>query len=135
VYQLNFRFELHALDSKLRGVIDTPSELEQGVQECFPDPTPVGHRSHVDFDTADRGIAACKLKDRAVYFLKFCKLLKAWPGGSRAEKILSGRAEVGEFSEFELEEMERWAARFYCQTFFENFGRPPILPHALYRTR
>ncbi|KAG7086297.1 hypothetical protein E1B28_002261 [Marasmius oreades] len=138
VYELNFRFELRALDSKLRGTIDMPSEVDQGdffrseVKECFPDATSVGHQSCVDFNTADCGLAARELKDRAVYFLKFCKLLKSWPGGSRAEKILSGRREAGDFSEFELEEMERWATRFYCQTFYENFGRPPVLPHALY---
>jgi hypothetical protein len=134
LYELNFRFEFQALDAKYHreSADEGGNSFTTEVQECFPDTRSVGRRSEVDLANADRGLAARKVTDRAPYFLKMCKLFKDWPGGSRAEKILSGRGELEQFSEFELEELERWAARFYCQTFYENFGRPPILPHALY---
>jgi hypothetical protein len=61
------------------------------------------------------------------------RVLKSWPGiGDISElHIEYENTNQFEFTPVELEELEGIVARFYCQSFFNAFGRPPIIPHRL----
>ncbi|KAJ8094114.1 hypothetical protein PM082_023322 [Marasmius tenuissimus] len=129
LFELNFRFEFLALDCKHSGTYVIRPELLR----CFAGTPTAGDFTHMDFQSAHCGPAAREAKERDAYLIKMCEVFGSWPEGGTAGKLLNGRTEVGQFSELELKELERWATRFYCQTFYENFGRPPILPHALFK--
>ncbi|KAJ8074904.1 hypothetical protein PM082_019231 [Marasmius tenuissimus] len=57
--------------------------------------------------------------------------MKDWLGGAEAETFLAGKERLKDYSDDELLAMERWASKFYCQSFHKKFDRPPILPHRM----
>ncbi|KAL0062777.1 hypothetical protein AAF712_010350 [Marasmius tenuissimus] len=131
LFELNFRFELYALDRALHQIghasygVGDNTTFNPEVQSCFP--TGVVAPTEVSLENASHGLAAAKLRDREQYFRQLCHVMKQWPGGAYADRFLSKRT----FSDNEVEEMEGWATRFYCQEFYNKFGRPPILPHRI----
>ncbi|KAL0565586.1 hypothetical protein V5O48_016436 [Marasmius crinis-equi] len=135
LFELNFRFEFHALDHKIRGLkpalpsggVGDANAFNDAVAKCFP--TGITCPSEVDFTKANRGLAAAQLRHRGTYFRKMCIVMKEWPGGLHAESFLGGKENLKDYSDEELLAMETWATKFYCQCFYENFGRPPIIPH------
>ncbi|KAK1233634.1 hypothetical protein PQX77_003204, partial [Marasmius sp. AFHP31] len=135
LYELNFRFEFHALDRKFRAT--TSSSLGVGeactfnpdIQLCFPNA--VSNPSQIDLKKSNCGLAAAQAKHCAHYFCQMCRVLKDWPRGADAEKFLAGKEKLKDYTDDEIVAMERWATKFYCQTFYEKFGRPPVLPHCL----
>ncbi|KAK1234363.1 hypothetical protein PQX77_002437 [Marasmius sp. AFHP31] len=128
LFELNFRFELHALNNKMRPA-DIPFSPE--VQDCFSGLSGIGNPTQIDFRRANSGLAAASIRHRGKYFHRLCLVMKDWAGGAKAESFVAGKEKWEEHSDAELEIMEQWATKFYCQTFFEHFGRPPILPHRL----
>ncbi|KAJ8091180.1 hypothetical protein PM082_004156 [Marasmius tenuissimus] len=136
LYELNFRFEFQALDRKCRGVVypacgvGDASSFNPVIQACSADPSL--NPSQVSIGKANCGLAAAEIRHRGSYFRQMCQIIKDWgPGGAAAETFLAGKEKLKHYTDDELIAMERWATRFYCQTFYEKFGRPPILPHRL----
>ncbi|KAK1233322.1 hypothetical protein PQX77_003526, partial [Marasmius sp. AFHP31] len=128
LFELNFRFEFHSLDRKLRGVTDDLSFNEE-IQVSFPGCEGIGSPTQIDSKKANCGLAAELPKHRAWYFIRMCRVMKDWPGGVQAETFLAGKQKLKDYPNDELLAMEQWATTFYCQSFYEKFGRPPILPH------
>ncbi|KAK1224749.1 hypothetical protein PQX77_012333 [Marasmius sp. AFHP31] len=136
LYELNFRFEFQALDRKCQGTmyitygVGEASSFNPEIQACSADP--ILNPSQVSVDKANRGLAAAELRHRGSYFRQMCQIMKNWgPGGAAAESFLAGKEKLKHYTDDELVAMEQWATKFYCQTFYEKFGRPPILPHRL----
>ncbi|KAL0057992.1 hypothetical protein AAF712_015347 [Marasmius tenuissimus] len=127
LYELNFRFEFHSLDGKFCGS-SNPLSMNMDVQACFAG-CEIFSPTQLDTKFTDRGLAAERVRDQGLYFHWMCRVMKDWPEGMKAESFLAGRTKVEEYSDDELVAMEHWATKFYCQSFYEKFGWPPILPH------
>ncbi|KXN81810.1 hypothetical protein AN958_03740 [Leucoagaricus sp. SymC.cos] len=83
--------------------------------------------------SGDSGITARDWKTRGRFVQAFQRILVDWPGDVPSElaKILfhfnSGGRDV--WHQLNMEKTEKLASRFYCQTFFDHFGRAPCIPH------
>jgi hypothetical protein len=79
-----------------------------------------------DFPQSDIGISASSWKDRSPYINNFRQILSSWPSWSRLPQRVRERKLV---TLEDVNVVERGLADFYCQTFFDHFGRAPITPH------
>lgn len=88
--------------------------------------------------TRDVGLAAPAWQDRVKYVESFRVLLSAWPGET-ASRLQSNTVLVlavndpmnSSINDEDVLNVERMAVHFYCQMFFDNFGRAAICPHRL----
>ncbi|GLB34371.1 hypothetical protein LshimejAT787_0112550 [Lyophyllum shimeji] len=127
LYELNFRFEFVALDSRISTLLDTPLQDRQDlIRGCFPQ----GHLLNVQIERHAEGLAAEDLSARAPYLLAMVKVMKSWHDCPLLLKDLFERP-AEEYTEVEMVEIERVVARFYTQSFFNYFARAPIIPHRL----
>jgi hypothetical protein len=147
LYELNFRSEFEALDNLLRGgtrgvepiggpwvsmyhqtTVADLARLQQ-IKSCLP-----GTESctvALQWPMSSEGVAASTAASRAKWILSMKSVMKGWPGSSEVEELQIERNEPAQFAAEELERLEEAVARFYCQSFFNIFGRPPIIPHRL----
>lgn len=145
LYEFNFRFELTELDLRanpVRQVRQEPGESQErtiryeaedraerlgacfkgGVGAMFA-PSPSA--------SASAGLAARTLEGRAPYILALRNVMVLWRGGQDvlgSENVHNGK-QYDKYDTKALQEMEAQATRFYCQSFFNFFGRAPLLPH------
>ncbi|KAL0567042.1 hypothetical protein V5O48_014947, partial [Marasmius crinis-equi] len=140
LFELNFRFELHALVRMFLGHtrdfsagVGEATTFDDEVNACFFQTKGMGNPSDPDVHGASAGLAAATLAHRKKYIVRFAGVLAKWPDSEEGVAILAGRKTTKEFSDADLTKLEEWAARFYCQTFYSKFGRPPIIPHRLDR--
>jgi hypothetical protein len=127
LYELNFRFELLALDAHLtRTQNKTPQSRQQLIKKCFP-----GRSLLVpDINHSMNGLTATNWKYRIPYLLAFWKVLKTWADCPEALKNIVPKGE-GDYAEEEILTLERQLAQFYTQSFFNTFGRAAVVPHRL----
>jgi hypothetical protein len=81
-----------------------------------------------DFSTWNDGLNAESFQDALPYFENFRQVLIAWDGAPQDLKQ--------PFTE-SMPEGEKWqrmkqCALFYVQSFYDNTGRPPVVPNILY---
>jgi hypothetical protein len=126
VGEMSFRVEVAELDSAVlpcSGQQDL-TQKEKLLEELFPGkvifmpkiPPPVRH------------LGASSIQDRAEGLEALRRLITRWPGcllAIRSIKQLSRDA-----PRRELQDFEQAAAQFYCQTFFNVFGRASAVPRA-----
>ena len=128
LFNSNFALELLATDRVIfpRDHSELYSVLERDalVAECFSDGVVVG----LNYPLTDTGLGAFDWRDRIQYVEAFRSLLSAW-NGPVAGQLGRMSALVATSSESEVLAVERLAYRFYCQTFFDYFGRAPSIPH------
>lgn len=100
------------------------------VFNCFPNNSVI----NVTFPLTGVGLAAPDWGDRAEFVEAFRVVLAQWPG-QEAKELAKKRAFVQGQGEPPVEEMvtevEGIAHKFYCQTFFDYFGRAPTIPHSV----
>ncbi|KAL0571477.1 hypothetical protein V5O48_010491, partial [Marasmius crinis-equi] len=138
LFELNFRFEFHALARKFLGHtqdfsagVGEASSFDDEVNGCFFKTKGLGNPSDADVHGASAGLATAALEHRKKYIMRFASVLAKWPKSEEGVAKLAGRSKTKKFSDVELLKLKQWAATFYCQTFFSNFGRTPIIPHRL----
>jgi len=105
---------------------------EEMIWNCFPQQSLV----LLNLPRNDIGLGAQMFEDRYEYVEAFREVLATWPGaGAQTLQTMSAVCrEGGRVSEAywdEVHAVERVAYRFYCQTFFDYFGRAPTVPHVL----
>jgi len=132
----NFRLELLALDrciwDRQRMSASGAERREEMIRNCFPQQSLV----LLDLLRYDMGLGARGFEDRYEYVEAFHEVLATWPGaGAESLRSMSavwreGQRVSGAESD-EVYAVERVAYRFYCQTFFDYFGRAPTVPHVL----
>ncbi|ESK85325.1 hypothetical protein Moror_5991 [Moniliophthora roreri MCA 2997] len=138
LFELNFCFEFHALNSKLGhssvhrnvGMHDITS-FEPLVQNCFPGSTGIWNPTQINWAQSNNGLAASELRRHAKFFLRMRDIVKQWPKANHLPVLQSTKSTIDEYSDNELVEMEQTVAQFYCQSFYKTFGQPPITPHRL----
>jgi hypothetical protein len=138
LYELNFRFEFMALDSRAHTppTVRTNSlSREDLLLKCFPGniggsflvaPTEFSHQ----------GLAAGTWRDRAPFIVAVKNVVCTWPGFHKVNERCSGvdleqNKVVESYSESEVEAAELALATFYTQTFYDFFGRAAIIPRRL----
>jgi len=79
------------------------------------------------FPIKNEGMASHESQEKRHYIETFCVILLAWPAfpidleASLLPSAVATRVWV----------VEKQLARFYTQSFFDSFGRPPIIPHLI----
>ncbi|KAJ7493287.1 hypothetical protein B0H11DRAFT_2005727 [Mycena galericulata] len=126
ISELNFRLEFVALDRRLH-ISRSNLSREQLIYSCFPGWSAAGF-SLFDCDLmyAKRGIAAADWKEKLPFLMRLNTVMASW-----AEYHTLRIAIPAQDDEVGVLDFEYRLARFYCQSFFEAFGRPPTLPMAL----
>ncbi|KDR74565.1 hypothetical protein GALMADRAFT_141585 [Galerina marginata CBS 339.88] len=136
LYDLNFRLEMLALDRCVvphEGLSEYAAlERDLMVAACFYGMSFV----RVDIPSTDEGLGAPAWEDRMEYVEAFRLLLCTWPGspsGRLRSMSAITRTSSSSFSStsHQVSAVKGIAYPFYCQTFFEYFGRAPSVPHQL----
>lgn len=133
LFQLNFAYEFLSLDRRACSILDTKSDDSQLIQrqvlvsECFP-VDPFLSRSLPDRNC---GLAASDIEERIPYILCFVRVMQSWKGNKPPIFNLAARS-YQEIPQIQASELEEAATKYYCQQFFNYFGRAALLPHRLY---
>ncbi|KAI6008700.1 hypothetical protein F5J12DRAFT_782163 [Pisolithus orientalis] len=130
LYELNFYYELHALDQAL--VLQLwPDSLDKYMRQSllwsiFPGGCGLSSWSApLPQEPHDLGLTASAMEVALPYLNKFCQLLSAWPGAPFRLKSpieLDGSGNQAAYEAFIL------ACEFYIQTAFDYLGHQPSLP-------
>ncbi|RDB30786.1 hypothetical protein Hypma_005864 [Hypsizygus marmoreus] len=138
LFEHNFRFELLTLDKTLAPLMwagtsqdgfPMKATRDVMVRKVFAgDDETDGSYLVEKIPTKDVGLAARNWFDRMPHVHALACLMSAWKGCpyeiSRCERNMR---------ESQLLQMERLVAQFYCQCFFDYFGRAAIVPHRIPR--
>ena len=132
----NFRLEFLALDRCIwdRQRLSTvrAERREEMIRNCFPQQSLV----LLNIPHYDMGLGAKGYEDRYEYVEAFREVLATWLGiGAQTLRTMSavrreGQRVSGAYPD-EVYAVERVAYRFYCQTFFDYFGRAPTVPRMM----
>jgi hypothetical protein len=134
LFEHNFRLELLALDRCVMAKIWQDSlkaaARDDLLKRVFPGDS--GYLVGV-MPSSNEGLAAEKWEDRMPYVENFRVLVSDWPGESAALlkdiKVLASPFFTPRRSD--VDKVEVLLTHFYCQTFFDYFGRAAITPHRI----
>ncbi|KAF9230367.1 hypothetical protein BU15DRAFT_57318, partial [Melanogaster broomeanus] len=126
LWEHNFRFELMALDKHVvphLWLSQDSVRLDQ-VLQIFPGDGGQTMCS-IPFPVTNEGLASSELGEKRHYVEKLRLLTSSWPNFPTdiADIVLPSSTLDDVWS------IKQKVALFYCQTFFDHFGRPPIVPH------
>lgn len=126
--ELNFRFELMALDVRVSG--QSPNSRQNLIAACLPRSAAGASLLIADLSGANQGLASHGWEDRGVYVLALQEVMRSWGGDLppiiHVKKTFWGQEET--------EELERAVTDHYCKTFYNYFRRAPIMPRRLSHT-
>ena len=122
--ELNFRFELQALDSRAQAAPCIDLDRQKLILNCFPTSPSL---LVADFSKANDGLANEFWEPRSLYIFALKKLMMTWQGKVPAIIL----AEKVRWRKEEFPDLEDNVARFYVQMFYEYFRRAPIVPRRL----
>ncbi|KAI5984501.1 hypothetical protein EDD15DRAFT_2375145 [Pisolithus albus] len=125
LYEHNFRFELVALDRVLAPNLwssQQPDRLDQ-VRQIFPGDSELTMYDE-PFPRKNEGLGSVEPQTKLEFVERLRALVASWPGfPSDLEQSLLPSASVTR-----VWAVEKKVALFYVQSFFDCFGRPPIVP-------
>jgi hypothetical protein len=116
VAEINFRFELTALDRRASG-LDRPDEC----RACFD-----GYLLPCPLEDSQRGFAAAAFEDRRPTLVQLARLMSNWAGP--VPRLINDAAGVKEWTADTIRDLEEEIAVFYCQSFYDWFGRAAVIP-------
>jgi len=132
LYELNFIHELQSLDRRACADLDLSDtakliERQMKISRCFP----INSFRHVMIPSENCGLAADDLGDRFRFVVELLHVMKSWRGGKPV---------IFEISIDNLRDstrqtrllLENTIAKYYCQQFFNYFGRAAQIPHRLF---
>jgi hypothetical protein len=127
--ELNFRFELLALDGHASGSSSHRDEYARQamVLKCFDVPSLVA----TDVQQANSGLRARDWQERLPFLLALRALMRDWDGLKPTPLLLPDLASLNMYTEVEVQQLEDHIARFYTQTFYRLFGRAAVIPTRL----
>jgi hypothetical protein len=120
--ELNFRFELLALDKRAHpnGDEDARQDL---IAECFGVSTLLA----TDDQQANSGLGSSDWRQRLPCLLILQRLMRDWEGMKPTPLLLLDRT-LTDYLEADVLQLEGAVAGFYTDSFFQFFGRAPIIP-------
>jgi hypothetical protein len=122
--ELNFRFELLALDSRAS---TSNVDRQKLVSNCFPRPPAGASLVVVDLSVANHGLADVDSEERKVHLQALREVMSSWRGDM--PPIIG--VHKYRWDSAELEELEKALTTHYCKTFYNYFRRAPIIPRRL----
>jgi hypothetical protein len=123
--EVAFRVELAELDLRLlppAGQQDLGSRDEL-LEKIFPD----CRYTMPEIPPPRCGLGSLNVWDRLDSLEALRRLMSRWP--KCPVHLLTPSQFIGQFKNHDLKEFEQRVCIFYCQTFFDTFGRAPALPH------
>jgi hypothetical protein len=136
LYELNFIHELVSLDRRACAELDLSDtaqllDRQTKISRCFP----IESFRHVTIPSRNCGLAADNLGERFPFIVALFLVVKSWRGDQ--PKIFEASEEnVRNFSgHTALSSFENLVAKYYCQQFFNYFGRAAQIPHRLFATK
>ncbi|KAJ7140628.1 hypothetical protein C8R44DRAFT_726364 [Mycena epipterygia] len=123
VAEINFRFELVSLDWRASGI----SRMQDSTM-CFAGGMLMG----MPMEHSKLGLAAPHLKERHRYHVRLATLMLDWRTAcGRPAAIARGVKERKEWTQRDMEELEKAVAQYYTGTFYDLFGRAAVIPMRL----
>lgn len=126
VNELNFRFELMALDSRLSSDAGNPHR-QRLIEACFPGCS-TGNLLVVDLEKANHGLAHDSVDERSLYIQALRKVMQSWE--LKLPPLVAADHKAA-WREAEFNELEREMTGFYVQTFYDIFHRAATIPRHL----
>jgi hypothetical protein len=124
VFEHSFRFDLLALDMLLARVEWETNRIER--MECLRSVFPGEGSFLVDkIPDKNEGLGAEEWTHKIDFLNNLARVMKSWPGPPDCV------FQSGETNEQNTDVLEQKLAIYYCQTLYENFGRPPVLPRRI----
>jgi hypothetical protein len=131
LYEVNFIHELQSLDRRACNNLNTSSatelfERQIDISQCF-------HTSsfqHVPIPSKNLGLADDDFDERFRFVTGLYFVMKSWKG-DKPTMLASDLSDLLPNSAMELEKV---IANYYCQQFFNYFGRAAQIPHRLFAT-
>jgi len=137
LYELNFRSDLIALDSKIvMSTIDADQLLHRQslMCECFPQGYGMDcSLFNIIFTRENDGFAGNSIICRKKSVLTLARLMKMWSVDNLPPTItmLLAVAESSDLNGDQACQLETAVAAYYCQTFYNVRHHAPITPHRL----
>src|SRR5262245_25469603 len=125
LYEHNWRFDLLTLDRVSNPFLwqgEAAYNRDALIKSLFHN----GSYLVTEFPKSNIGVSASLWKDRSPYISILRQILSAWPSWSDLPPDIRDRHLV---TQEDVNIVERGLANFYCQTFFNIFGRAPVTPH------
>ncbi|KAJ7488482.1 hypothetical protein B0H11DRAFT_2230015 [Mycena galericulata] len=120
IAEINFRFECLSLDRRASGV-DRPGEC----RHCFAG----GQLMDIPIALSKQGLAASALSERHPYNLCLATLMCDWK--VTTPNWISTAPTMSTWTPNQMRIFESEVAKHYTQTFYELFGRAPVIPMRL----
>ena len=136
LYELNFYFELHSLDRRACTNFITSDNLDSElihrqalISECFP----VDPFKSTSLPTRNCGLAGHNAEERLPFVQALVRVMQSWKGDKPPVFQLAAQPSL-EISASHATELEEEATKYYCQQFYNCFGRAALVPHRLFPT-
>jgi hypothetical protein len=132
LYELNFIHELQSLDRRACADLDLSNtvqliERQMKISRCFP----INSFRHVTIPSENCGLAADDLNKRFPFVVELLHVLKSWRGEKPAIFGIS-MDNLRDSTHQARIQLEKTIAKYYCQQFFNYFGRAAQIPHRLF---
>jgi hypothetical protein len=132
LYQLNFAYELLSLDRRASSDLDSSNDMQlmqrqAMISGCFP-VDPFLSRSLSDRNC---GLTANDIEERLPFILSLVRVMQSWRGDKPPIFNLAARS-YQEISRSQATGFEEAATKYYCQQFYNYFGRAALVPHRLF---
>jgi hypothetical protein len=125
--ELNFRFELLALDKRAYPSNGNEDARQDIIAECFG----VGTLLATDDRQANSGLGSGDWRQRLPCLLILRRLMRDWEGMKPTPILLPDHTSLPDYLEADVLQLEDAVANFYTDSFFRFFGRAPIIPARL----
>ena len=132
LYELNFIHELQSLDRLAYADLDLSDtaqlvERQMKISRCFP----INSFRRVTIPSENCGLAADDLGERFRFVIELLHVVKSWRGDQPALFDISMDNLRNSTNQTRML-MEKTIAKYYCQQFFNYFGRAAQIPHRLF---
>ena len=125
--ELNFRFEILALDSWV--TTNTDADQWELISACFPGCT-LCSLLVADLGMVNHGLADGNWENRATFLHALKRIMMGWRGN--VPPII--QVQKFKWIRQDMQELENAITSFYVQSFYNYFQRLPIVPHGLSHT-
>ena len=129
LYELNFTYEFISLDHRACDNLDLMDnerllERESSISKCFV----IDTFKSAPLPIHNCGLAADDLRVRLPYLQEVVRVMMAWKG---SKPTAFYRADLP-LDDHQAKELEDTVAKYYCQQFYDYFGRAAQVPHHLF---
>jgi len=134
LYELNFTHKFLSLDRCSCVDLDLSDgaklfERQALVSGCFA----IGAFKYIPLPDHNQGLAADSLRNRLPYLISMVHVMRSWKGTKPATFTIADRT-PSDISDQQAKELEDVVTKYYCQQFFNHFGRAAQVPHRLFPT-